>query len=281
MIALVVGGGVMGRGIAAVLALQGLTVEVADVDLPSASASVERIGELIDDAVGREKVTAAEGEAARGRLRAIAGVSDATAAPDVAIEAVPEQAVLKRSLLQAMERLGPALLATNTSALSIDALAEALEAPDRLIGMHFFNPVAAMKLVEVVVGTRTAREVTQRALHLVSVIGKEPIVVRDLPGFATSRLGIALGLEAIRMVEDGVATAEDIDTAMVLGYRHPVGPLRLTDIVGLDVRLAIARNLAEVYGPRFAPPALLAEMVEEGRLGRKTGRGFYRWRDGE
>ena len=200
--------------------------------------------------------------------------------PDVIVEAVPERLDLKRSVLAAAADRRPALLATNTSSISIAELAGALTDPERFIGLHFFNPVWAMALLEVVVGPATTEETTAAAVALAGRLGKDPVVVRDLPGFATSRLGVTLGLEAIRMVADGVASPADIDKAMMLGYRHPMGPLELTDLVGLDVRLDIARTLQPAYGDRFAPPPLLETMVEQGKLGKKSGHGFYRWGDG-
>jgi 3-hydroxybutyryl-CoA dehydrogenase len=200
-------------------------------------------------------------------------------AAELYVEAVPEDAALKASVLRRLEAVAgaDAVLATNTSALSVTDLAASLNRPDRFCGMHFFNPVPASVLVELVRHPGTARPVLDRVRGWVAALGKEAIVVRDSPGFATSRLGVAVGLEAIRMVEEGVATAEDIDTGMRLGYRWPMGPLRLTDLVGLDVRLGIAEHLASTLGPRFDPPALLREMVVGGDLGRKTGRGFYSW----
>jgi 3-hydroxybutyryl-CoA dehydrogenase len=188
---------------------------------------------------------------------------------------VPERPDLKRRVLRAAERLEPALLATNTSGISIATLAARLTDPRRLIGIHFFNPVPVMELVEVVVAPGTTDDARERALAHVARIGKSAIVVGDAPGFATSRLGLALGLEAIRMVEQGVAAPADIDRAMTLGYKQPIGPLRLTDLVGLDVRLDTVRGLEASYGERFAPPDLLVEMVADGRLGRKSGGGFY------
>jgi len=214
-------------------------------------------------------------------MSAVGVLDDLPAGPDVVVEAVPERLDLKREVLAAAEALGPALLGTNTSSIPIRELAVGLTRPERLVGLHFFNPVWAMKLLEVVVGPATAADTTAAAVALAGRLGKDPVTVRDLPGFATSRLGIALGLEAIRMVEDGVATPADIDKAMVLGYRHPMGPLELTDVVGLDVRLDIARGLQAAYGDRYAPPALLERMVAEGRLGKKSGQGFYTWVNGE
>src|SRR5690606_24970069 len=195
------------------------------------------------------------------------------------IEAVPEDRELKGDALRRIEEvLDPdAVIATNTSSISIDALATGLSRPERFLGLHFFNPVPSSKLVEIVVGERTAAEVVDSARDWVTALRKTPVVVRDSPGFASSRLGVMLALEAIRMLEQGVAEAADIDAAMELGYRHPSGPLRTTDIVGLDVRLGIAEELARELGPRFEPPALLRRMVSEGKLGRKSGEGFYVW----
>ena len=195
------------------------------------------------------------------------------------IEAVPEDLELKQRLFASWEPHYPeqTLLASNTSSLPIAEITGHLEQPGRGIGMHFFNPVPVSSLVELVVADSTSDDALAVARSLVEDLGKTPIVVRDSPGFASSRLGLILGLEAIRMLEDGVASAEDIDTAMQLGYRHPMGPLRLTDLVGLDVRLAIAEHLASELGPRFTPPDLLRTMVAEGRLGKKTGEGFHQW----
>ena len=193
---------------------------------------------------------------------------------------MPEQLSLKQDLVRIVEPvLAPgAVVASNTSSLSITAIARAAQRPERVLGMHFFNPVHVMKLVEVVVHAGTAGAVRDRALAFARALGKEPIVVRDAPGFASSRLGLTLGLEAMRMLESGVASAEDIDKAMTLGYGHPMGPLRLTDLVGLDVRLAIAEHLHKALGgPQYEPPAILRDLVARGRLGRKTGQGFYAW----
>ena len=274
---LVVGGGTMGAGIAATALGAGFAVELVEASAELAETAAERVAEILDDGVNRGKRTRQEADAAIAALTVIASIAAAQAAPDVAIEAVPERVQLKRDVLAEMERLGPGLLASNTSSLSIDTLSKTLKQPERLIGLHFFNPVVAMALVEVVVGPVSTDRDVDAGVLLTRRLGKEPIVVRDSPGFASSRLGLALGLEAIRMVEEGVAEPDAIDTAMTLGYRHPVGPLRLTDIVGLDVRLAIAQHLSDTLGERFRPPELLERMVSEGRLGRKTGRGFYDW----
>ncbi|HET8662616.1 MAG TPA: 3-hydroxyacyl-CoA dehydrogenase family protein [Micromonosporaceae bacterium] len=276
----VVGGGTMGVGIAYAAAGAGYDVELVEVDPQRAEAATATLGELWDRAVDRGKLSAAEAAARRTRVVGRADVAEVAGGPDVVVEAVPERPDLKRAVLAAAEATRPALLASNTSSISIGALAGGLAHPERFLGLHFFNPVWAMALVEVVVGPATAAETTAAATALARRLGKEPVTVRDSPGFATSRLGVLLGLEAIRMVEDGVAGVADIDKAMVLGYRHPIGPLELTDVVGLDVRLDIARTLARAYGDRFAPPALLERMVAQGRLGRKSGEGFYRWEGG-
>lgn len=198
---------------------------------------------------------------------------------DLVVEAVPEDAALKARLLAAAEQAvgDRCVLATNTSSLPVTELAAALTRPGRFLGMHFFNPVPVSALVELVLGPETTTETLDAAVGWTHTLGKQEVVVQDSPGFASSRLGLALGLEAIRMVEEGVADPEAIDTAMRLGYRHPMGPLRLTDLVGLDVRLAIAEHLHATLGERFAPPPLLREKVARGELGRKTGQGFHRW----
>ncbi len=275
----VIGAGTMGHGIAQVAAQAGYAVRLADAVPGAAARGLERIRANLEGAVQRGKATGADRDAALARIEQAADVSAAVRGAALVIEAVPEDLDLKRALFRALGRDAPgAVLATNTSSLSVAAIAEAAADPTRVIGMHFFNPVHLMRLVEVVTHDRTAAEVREAALAAARRMGKEPIVVRDSPGFASSRLGVALGLEAIRMVEENVASAEDIDRAMTLGYNHPVGPLRLTDLVGLDVRLAIARYLQRTLGDaRFTPPPLLERMVAEGKLGKKSGRGFYAW----
>ncbi len=277
----VVGAGTMGLGIAYVAAGAGYRVELVEVDPDRASAAGARLGELWERAVRRGKIAEDEATASRERVTLVASLAKVAPEPDVVVEAVPERLELKRAVLWDAAALRPALLGSNTSSISIGELAAGLDRPERFVGLHFFNPVWAMALLEVVVGPDTADETTAAAVALAGRLGKDPVVVRDMPGFATSRLGVALGLEAIRMVADGVAEPADIDKAMVLGYRHPVGPLELTDLVGLDVRLDIARTLQAAYGDRFAPPPLLVEMVGAGRLGKKAGQGFYRWEGGE
>ncbi|MEV6373985.1 3-hydroxyacyl-CoA dehydrogenase family protein [Micromonospora musae] len=276
----VIGAGTMGLGIAYVAAGAGYAVELVEVDADRGAAAVARLGGLWERAVERGKLTADQAEASRARVTLRAALAEAAEGPDVVVEAVPERLDLKRAVLRDAEALRPALLGSNTSSIAIGALAADLTRPESFVGLHFFNPVWAMALLEVVVGPATTEETTAAAVALAGRLGKDPVVVRDMPGFATSRLGVTLGLEAIRMVADGVASPADIDKAMVLGYRHPIGPLELTDLVGLDVRLDIARTLQAAYGDRFAPPPLLAEMVAAGRLGKKSGQGFYSWEGG-
>jgi len=273
--AAVIGGGTMGAGIAQVLLEAGCEVVVVEADAAAAERARARV---IDGLRRRKGADPAEIDARAGRLRTASGL-DGPLDAELVVEAIPEIPAAKRDLLAAAEKVvAPgALLASNTSSLSITDLAGALERPERFLGMHFFNPVPLSALVEIVVGEGTAAGTVDDARRWVARLGKESIEVRDSPGFATSRLGVCLGLEAIRMLEEGVATAADIDSGMVLGYRHPMGPLRLTDLVGLDVRLAIAEHLAATLGPRFEPPALLREKVAAGELGQKSGRGFYDW----
>lgn len=269
----VIGGGRMGAGIAHAFLMAGAEVAVIERDATAAAEARDRIHSAIEGSVQR-------GATAPDPDRLVVTVTwEALGSAGLAIEAVPEVLGLKREALRRAEDLLPedAVLATNTSSLSIDALAAELRRPGAFLGLHFFNPVPASTLVEVVLGTATAATAAEAAERWVRALGKTAVTVRDSPGFASSRLGVLLGLEAIRMVEEGVATPDDIDTAMELGYKHPVGPLRLTDIVGLDVRLDIAEYLARELGPRYEPPELLRRMVAEGMLGRKTGQGFFAW----
>ncbi|MFY9714831.1 MAG: 3-hydroxyacyl-CoA dehydrogenase family protein [Microbacterium sp.] len=272
----VLGGGRMGAGIAHAFLLAGSRVRVVEQDASSADAAAQRIVGSVSRSEERDH--ALDASEILGRLECGADLG-AFGACDLVIEAVPEDRALKESSLARAEAAMPegAMLASNTSSISIDDLASTLRHPGRFLGLHFFNPVPASLLVEIVQGEATDPSLVDDARRWVRALGKTPIVVRDSPGFASSRLGVMLGLEAIRMLEEGVANAEDIDAAMTLGYRHPVGPLRTTDIVGLDVRLGIAEELAETLGARFEPPALLRAMVAEGKLGRKSGEGFYTW----
>jgi 3-hydroxybutyryl-CoA dehydrogenase len=275
----VIGAGTMGHGIAHVCALAGDDVVLADADARALERAVGQIRSNLDKGVEKGKLSAAQRDAALVRITT-AEPTKAVSAAELVIEAVPERLDLKQVVLRAAEDHAPptAIFGTNTSSLSISAISSGLRDPGRLIGTHFFNPVHLMELLEVVSGDATRPEVVDTVRAFGARIGKEVIVVRDRPGFATSRLGVALGMEAIRMVEEGVASPADIDKAMVLGYRHPVGPLRLTDMVGLDVRMHIGEYLAGALGnPAFTPPELMRRMVAEGKLGKKTGRGFYEW----
>lgn len=279
----VLGAGVMGHGIAQAAAMAGHRVTLHDPDAKAAERGLARIRANLDKGVSLGKVSETSRAEALDRIALAPSLADACGRADLVVEAAPERMKLKRRLFRDAEAAAPApaLLATNTSSLSIDAIAEVLAEPGRFLGLHFFNPAHLMALVEVVRGGRTDDATLDAGVAFARGLGKEPIVVRDAPGFASSRLGVALGLEAMRMVEEGVAEPTAIDKAMELGYRHPMGPLRLTDLVGLDVRLAIAEYLhEELGGERYRPPAILRRMVEEGKLGRKTGEGFYRWDKG-
>ena len=274
----VIGGGRMGAGIAQSFAAAGSSVTVVESGEQAAAAALDRIATGLKRAAERGGLNE-PAEQVLARVTTVNAVADLPADADLVVEAVPEDAALKaRVLTSAEQAVGTTtVLATNTSSLSVTELAAALTRPERFLGMHFFNPVPASELVELVVAPGTGADVVRAALEWTHVLGKKDVVVKDSPGFASSRLGLALGLEAIRMVEEGVAEPEAIDDAMSLGYKHPMGPLRLTDLVGLDVRLAIAEHLAATLGPRFEPPSLLREKVAAGELGKKTGRGFYDW----
>jgi 3-hydroxybutyryl-CoA dehydrogenase len=269
----------MGAGIAHALLLAGSRVVLVEADPAAVPGARRRVIDAVRASAARGRLETGVDDVV-GRLH-VSPTLDTLVDASLVIEAVPEDLELKAAVFRAVEAVveADAVVASNTSSLPISELAALLEHPERVLGLHFFNPVPASLLVEVVVGARTDPALVDRAAGWVVGLGKTPVVVRDSPGFASSRLGVALGLEAIRMLEEGVASAEDIDAAMALGYKHPVGPLRLTDLVGLDVRLGIARHLAATLGPRFEPPALLVEKVEKGELGRKSGRGFHVWQD--
>jgi 3-hydroxybutyryl-CoA dehydrogenase len=275
----VLGAGTMGHGIAQTCAAAGISVRVADVHEAALDKGRRAVDGALQRLVDKGKLTADDRDAQRARIAWGADIAAAVADADLVIEAVPERMELKKQLLAVVDAHAPegALVGSNTSSLSITELGNALKSPARLVGLHFFNPVPVMALLEIVRGIRTDEAAVDRALAFAAQIGKTPIVVRDMPGFATSRLGVALGAEAIRMLESGVASAEDIDRAMELGYRHPMGPLRLTDLVGLDVRLAILEHLHREVGEQFRPPTLLRQMVRAGKLGKKSGEGFYVW----
>jgi len=278
----VIGAGTMGHGIAYAAALAGCTVTLTDAREDALPEARNRIESLLAGGLKRGKLTEDDRAAVHARLTFEPVLAGAVRHADVVIEAVVEQMPVKQRLFAELEREAPdgALLATNTSSLSVGQIAAALKEPWRLLGMHFFNPVHSMKLVEIITHGRTGAPQVERATAFARLLGKEPILVKDSPGFASSRLGVVLGLEAMRMLEQGVASAEDIDKAMELGYNHPMGPLKLTDLVGLDVRLAIATYLhQELKLPHYAPPQILKDKVAKGELGKKSGKGFYTWSD--
>ncbi len=276
----VIGSGTMGHGIAYVAALAGCDVRLTDSRADALPQAMAKVESLLAGGLKRGKLTAADHADLVKRLHTDPTLGSTIRDAEVVIEAVVEDLAIKQRLFAEIERAAPAeaLLASNTSSLSIGEIASAMTQPGRLVGMHFFNPVHVMKLVEVVTHGQESGRPAERAVEFARQLGKEPIVVKDSPGFASSRLGVVLGLEAMRMLEQGVASAEDIDKAMELGYNHPMGPLKLTDQVGLDVRLAIAEYLHATLGrPQYEPPKILREKVKNGQLGRKTGKGFYTW----
>jgi len=269
----------MGHGIAQVAARSGFTTTLFDIEGHLVSAGLERVEANLDKGIARGKISDEQKSSALANLHGTTQLPEAADA-DLVIEAIPERTELKRQVFGELDTHAPAscIFASNTSSLSIAEIAGATERPGQVLGMHFFNPVHIMALLEIVVHDGTSDDTLAAAQTVAEAMGKTSIVVKDVPGFATSRLGLVIGLEAMRMVEQGVAAAEDIDTAMELGYRHPMGPLKLTDLVGLDVRLGIAEYLHEQLGSEaFKPPALLREMVGAGKLGKKSGQGFYDW----
>ena len=276
----VLGAGTMGHGIAQVCAAAGCSVRLYDINDEAVASGAARIEGNLNKGIDRGKVTENERDAVLNRLTTTTLIAEAVTGADLVVEAAPESIELKAKIFSAVDAAAPdhALLASNTSSLSIAQIASAVADPTRVVGMHFFNPVHIMKLLEIIVHDGTRPEVLEACRAFGAAIGKECITVNDFPGFATSRLGVCLGMEAIRMVEQGVASPEDIDTAMVLGYRHPIGPLKLTDLVGLDVRMHIGEYLAgELGNEAFRPPKLMRDMVADGRLGKKSGHGFYEW----
>jgi 3-hydroxybutyryl-CoA dehydrogenase len=279
----VLGAGTMGQGIAQVCAAAGHETRVSDAMEGRSEAAIKAIGAMLEKLIQKGKIDSATRHETMKRLSASPNAVVAAGGADVLIEAVPEDLSLKVAVLAPLLAAADknALIATNTSSLSVTELGARLGAPERTVGMHFFNPPPVMELLEIVRGVSTSEEVVERATTFARGLGKTPIIVRDFPGFATSRLGVAIGAEAMRMLEQGVASAEDIDRGMELGYRHPMGPLKLTDLVGLDVRLAILEHLQREIGEQFRPPAILRQMVRAGKLGKKSGEGFYKWVDGQ
>ncbi len=276
---LVLGTGTMGQGIAQVCAAAGLEARLVDAAPGRAAAAIEAITSILGRSVDKKKITAEARDATLSRLIAATDIEQASSGIDLVIEAVPESMELKVSLLGRVVAAAPAsaIVASNTSSLSITEIGARIGAALRTVGLHFFNPPPVMELLEVVRGLGTSPETLDASVALAARLGKTSIVVHDTPGFATSRLGVCIGAEAIRMLESGVASIEDIDRAMELGYRHPMGPLKLGDLVGLAVRLNSLEHLHKEIGEQFRPPSLLRQMVRAGRLGKKTGLGFYRW----
>lgn len=279
----VIGSGNMGRGIAQVSATAGHDVVLQDIDEAQIDAAIDGIESTMAGGVERGKLTDADRDAALARIEATTDIKKAVRGADLVIEAVPENLDLKQQVFEDLDAAAPAdaILASNTSSLSLTEVASVLDRPERAVGLHFFNPPHIMDLVEIVIAEQTDAKTEAAATEFVEGLNKVAVVVRDTAGFASSRLGVALGLEAIRMVEAGVASASDIDAAMRTGYGHPMGPLELTDHVGLDVRLDIAEHLREELGERFRPPQLLRRKVRAGNYGKKSGEGFYVWEDGE
>ncbi|NHX41723.1 MULTISPECIES: 3-hydroxyacyl-CoA dehydrogenase family protein [Haloarcula] len=279
----ILGAGTMGHGIAQVSAMAGHDVSLRDIDADIVDDGLAAIESNLQEGIAREKVTESTAEATVDRLKGTTSLEEAVTGADLVVEAVPEEMAIKHETLTAVESHvdSATLIASNTSSLSLTEIASVLDYPERAIGLHFFNPVHIMALVEIVVAEQTSAETIARAREFVNGIDKTPVKVADAPGFASSRLGVSLGVEAMRMVQEGVATPQDIDTAMELGYNHPMGPIELGDVVGLDVRLDILEYLRDELGERFRPPQILKRKVRAGKLGKKSGEGFYVWEDGD
>lgn len=279
----VLGAGTMGHGIAQVTAMAGHDVTIRDIEAEFVENGLDAIEGNLQGGVERDKVSIEEKEATLERISGTTDLQEAVEDADLVVEAVPEEMDLKKQTFEDVETHAPedAIIASNTSSMSVTEIVSALDNPGRGIGLHFFNPVHIMALVEVVIGEQTDEETVEFVADFVEEIGKTAVEVQDAPGFASSRLGVALGVEAIRMVQEGVASPSDIDDAMELGYNHPMGPIELGDVVGLDVRLGILEHLREELGERFRPPQILRRKVRAGKLGKKTGEGFYVWEDGE
>jgi len=278
----VLGAGQMGQGIAHISALAGFNTRLYDKDKSTLEAAMAAVEQTLSKGVELGKITNADRARTLERLTPAMTVEQGVEDAGLVIEAIPEDINLKKDLFRQVADSVPeeTVLASNTSSLSITEIASGIPSPDRVVGMHFFNPPHIIKLLEVIRGEKSASEIVDRVCEIGRQMDREVVIISDSPGFASSRLGVVLGLEAIRMLEQGVASAADIDAAMVHGYRHPIGPLRLTDLVGLDVRLAIAQYLHEKLGSsQFEPPKLLQEMVRDGLLGKKSGKGFYCWKE--
>jgi 3-hydroxybutyryl-CoA dehydrogenase len=273
----VVGGGTMGVGIAYVYAVAGWATWVVEPDDGRTAVMRKTLSDAAQGGARRGKLSAQQVAWVEQGVTRVAAVADLPAGLALVVESVPERLALKQQVLAQVAAVDPRVIATNTSALSVNELAGSVRDPSRFLGMHFFNPVWSLPMVEIIRGDQTSEASLALAREFAESTGKTTITVRDVPGFATSRLDLIASLEAMRMLQEGVASAEDIDRAMVVAYRHPMGPLRLSDIVGLDVRLDIARNLRTALGERYAPPRILEEMVARGELGHKSGKGFFDW----
>lgn len=273
----VLGAGIMGRGIAYVSALGGFQTVVQDTSAPALEKMSDDLSAMLERGVATGKVDDAAAIAARGRLSTARSLEDAVRDADLVIEAVPEDIGLKVGVFAALDRAArpSAILASNTSSLSVTEMAAATSRPRQVVGMHFFNPVPRMKLLEVVRALETGDETIATACAVGEQMGKECVVVRESPGFVTTRINALIGNEAFTMLQEGVASARDIDRALKLGLNHPMGPFELMDLVGLDTRLSILRFLHRTLGEKFRPCPLMEQYVAAGRLGRKTGRGVY------
>lgn len=273
----VVGGGTMGVGIAYVYAVAGWNVTIVEPDDARSKVVQLTLAEVAGGGAKRGKLSVAQVEHVTHGVQRVVSATELHTGLDLVVESVPEQLALKQQVLAQIATCSPRIIASNTSSMSIDELAASVPDPATFLGMHFFNPVWSLQMVELIRGQHTSAQTLALAQQFAESTGKTTITVGDVPGFATSRLDLIASLEAMRMLQEGVANAEDIDRAMVIAYRHPMGPLRLSDIVGLDVRLDIARQLSKALGERYAPPRLLEEMVARGELGQKSGKGFFEW----
>jgi 3-hydroxybutyryl-CoA dehydrogenase len=273
----VVGGGTMGVGIVYVFAAAGWNVWVVEPDDMRAQSMQKTLEDTASAGLKRGKLDESGVKHITTAVQRLQSSEQLPLGLDLVIETVPERMDIKRTVLAQIDARLPSIIASNTSAMSINELAQCVKDPSCFLGMHFFNPVWSLAMVELIRGDATSDKTLSDAKNYAASIGKTSITVRDVPGFATSRLDLIASLEAMRMLEDGVASAEDIDNAMLIAYRHPMGPLRLSDIVGLDVRLDIARQLSMTLGDRYAPPKILEDMVARGELGRKSGQGFFKW----
>ena len=273
----VVGAGTMGVGIAYIYAAAGWNVIIVEPDDARSQAVQQTLADVAQSGAKRGKLNAAQVAHVSHGVQRVAAAADLPTGLDLVVETVPERLALKQQVLAQIDGRNPRIIASNTSSMSINELAASVRDPSTFLGMHFFNPVWSLQMVELIRGKHTSPQTLALARQFAEATGKTTITVSDLPGFATSRLDLIASLEAMRMLQDGVASAEDIDRAMVIAYRHPMGPLRLSDIVGLDVRLDIARQLSKALGERYAPPQNLQDMVARGELGQKSGKGFFEW----